>query len=82
MMNAERLFLFSSVNKCEFILSYVEFHAIYSCMGVYVGMDSGDMSLPILLPISNNLATLTPGKISAELPGLCIFCKKVHYYDE
>ena len=59
-------------------------------MGVDLGMDGRDMSLyqgvaglslPIFLPISNNLATLTPrnvnGEISAELPGLCVFCKKV-----
>lgn len=55
-------------------------------MGVDLGLDGRDMPLPIFLSISNNRAALTPrnvnGKISAELPCLCVFCKKVCYYDK
>ena len=55
-------------------------------MGLDLGMVGRNMSLPIFLQISNNLAVQIPrnvnGKITAELPGLCVFRKEVRYYDQ
>lgn len=48
--------------------------------------DATELCLPKFLPISNDLIILTPhsftGKVYAELPGVCVFFKKVGNYDE